>query len=175
MSLDVSVTVFAALNDKPPSKSSTVSPATANEPLVGSVARNIVELDSALLSNPSDNFVDPCSVNVGAAGDVVSTTSVPAGFVKAPDVIATLPAESFSIVRVLILLLVAATVAGGVYFAVFQERGPRPRHQPELASVFHDPARTHSVGSHKSRWSEGRFCRCVEARTRRGQIGRAHV
>ena len=36
-------------------------------------------------------------------------------------------AESFSIVRVLILLLVAATVAGGVYFAVFQERGPRPR------------------------------------------------
>lgn len=36
-------------------------------------------------------------------------------------------AQSFSIVRVLILLLVAATVAGGVYFAVFQERGPRPR------------------------------------------------
>jgi hypothetical protein len=34
--------------------------------------------------------------------------------------------NSFSIARVLILLLVAATVTGGVYLALFMERGPKP-------------------------------------------------
>ena len=69
----LSVTDFGVANEAPPSSSSSTSPATAFEPVVGRVTRKLVLTDSAAFMRPSARSLLPCSARVGAAGAVVSS------------------------------------------------------------------------------------------------------
>ena len=72
----LSVATLAVPNEAPPNSSSTLSPATAVEPLVGKVARKLVVVDSALLIKLSAKSVLPVSASVGAAGAAVSSVKL---------------------------------------------------------------------------------------------------
>ena len=86
-------TVFGGVNAAPPSRSSTVSPATGSTPVVGNVTRKVVLAASAAFITPSFSSLVPpsgtSSASVGAAGAVVSSVKV-----TAPLAVPTLPASS---------------------------------------------------------------------------------
>ena len=67
------VTFLAVPKEAPPSRSSTLSPAAASEPVLGKLTRKVVLVASVLLSTPSLSLVLPCSCGApGAAGARVS-------------------------------------------------------------------------------------------------------
>ena len=73
MCASVSVTTFGVPNAAPPISNSSVSPATANDPVVGSVTRKLVSAASAAFMRPSARSSLPVSATLGAAGAVVSS------------------------------------------------------------------------------------------------------
>ena len=73
MLLSSRMTAFGVAKDAPPKRSSTLSPATALEPVPGRVTRNeVVAADSAMFRYWSATLFVVCSVTDGATGAVVS-------------------------------------------------------------------------------------------------------
>ena len=91
MSAASSVTSLAVWNGSPPRSNSTLSPATASEPLVGKVTRKMVPWASRKFIRPSDRSLLPLSASCGAAG---ATVSILKPRVAAAD---TLPAASAAV------------------------------------------------------------------------------
>ena len=84
MSTLPSAVTFGVANEAPPNKSSTLSPATAKDPVVGNVTRNTVLAASAAFKTTSVKSVLPCSATEGAAGKMSSTTVIEKTFSKLP-------------------------------------------------------------------------------------------